>query len=159
MGIGAGSHKERSASPGRGGRGGWVFKSFGVALATIVYVAVPARAQTAALESLREAVASRWEFQQRFPLAQKLFSSTAGETERTALIGQLRSPSASAQALGGSAGMSATQAASASVWTGLALGMAEDRQRPGAGDADLAAAATTARGDLGFVYEAARILD
>lgn len=144
MGIGTGILRERSSFPGRG-RGGWVFKSFGIALAAFTYAALPASAQTAALESLREAVASRWEFQQRFPLAQKLFAGTAGESERAALIGQLRSPNATH--------------ASAPVWSGLALGMAEDRQRPGAGDADLAAAAAAARGDLGITYEAGRILD
>src|SRR5436309_306549 len=95
--------KERSVDPGWG-RGGWVFKSFGIALAAVVYAAVPACAQSDALESLREAIASRWEFQQRFPLAQKIFAGSASEAERKTLIGELRSPSASAQAAGGSAG-------------------------------------------------------
>lgn len=142
----------KNSLPARG-RDGWVHKTLAIGALMIACAWLPARSQTTALESLREAVASRWEFQHRFPLAQKLFSNRGEEAERPTLIGQLR-PLA---ALPGEASATAAVRAAA-VWADLALGMAEDGGRPGSGDVDLAAAARAAQGDLGLTYEAARIL-
>lgn len=119
--------------------------------------AAPARAQSAALASWREAVAARWEFQHRFPAAQSLFGERADAAQRQALIGQLR-PLAVAAPEAAPDAPSPQKAAPGPVWIDFALGLAEDRERPGSGDAELEAAARLARGDLGLSYEGARIL-
>jgi tetratricopeptide (TPR) repeat protein len=148
--------KDGPARKGGEGRVG----PLGIAALAIACAALPARAQTAALESLRGAVASRWAFQQRFPLAQKSFAGRAAEGERASLIAQLRPLAAAPAAIpSGAREPVAPGTAPALVWTRLALGLAEDRLRPGSGDPDLAAAAQAAEGDLGLTYEASRILE
>lgn len=122
----------------------------------------PLRAQPAILESLREAVVSRWDFQKRFPAAQKLFDNQAGEGELNLLIEQMRPlanpvPSTEAAAATPVAG-SPSQSDLAAAWADFALGLAGEKTRPGAGEAGLAAAARRAKGNVGVNYEMARIL-
>lgn len=123
------------------------------------------QAQPSVMESLRSAVVSRWEFQQRFPLAGKLFRNTATEGERMHLLGQLRPLATEALAAVPEKGASAAFAPGAlspsvlnSVWTNFALGLAAEKSRPGAGDTELNAAGRQAKGHLGLNYELARIL-
>ena len=62
----------RAAVPEGGsgeGKGGMSARLLGFMAACAVLAAPAARGQTTALESWREAVASRWEFQHRFPAA------------------------------------------------------------------------------------------
>ncbi|MDB5048374.1 MAG: hypothetical protein JWO30_1445 [Fibrobacteres bacterium] len=132
-----------------------------VVLAALAAVA-PLRAQPAVMESLREAVVSRWEFQKRFPLSQKLFDNATSEGERMSLMAQLRplaTPIANAEAAATTPVQgSPSQSALATMWTNFALGLAAEKSRPGAGEQDLAAAAKQAKGNLGLNYELARIL-
>lgn|GEM_PF-2388910 len=119
-------------------------------------------AQPAVLESLREAVVSRWDFQGRFPAVQKLFGNQASEAERMRLIEQLRPlanavTSAEAAATTPAPG-SPSQSALGTMWANFALGVAEEKSRPGAGEQELAAAARQAKGNLGVNYELARVL-
>lgn len=121
-----------------------------------------ARAQPAVMESLREAVVSRWEFQKRFPVSRKLFRNGASEGERMILIGQLRPLATPATAAEAAASTpvpgSPSQSAIGTMWANFALGVAAEKSRPGAGEADLEAAAKQAKGNLGLNYELARIL-
>jgi tetratricopeptide (TPR) repeat protein len=121
-------------------------------------VGAPLRAQTAVMESLREAVASRWEFQKRFPISQKLFRSEASESERASLIGQLRPLAVAAARDAAPLPGNPSQSAYGALWTNFALGLAEEKSDPGAGDAELGIAARQAKGNLGLGYELARIL-
>lgn len=141
------------------GRGGMSARLLGLMAACAVLAAPAARAQTTALESWREAVASRWEFQKRFPAAQKLFSGRGDDAERASLIAQLR-PLAGAppQVPAGTRAAAATRPAPGDVWTDFALGLAEERRQAGSGEADLANALRLAAGDAGLAYEGARIL-
>lgn len=122
----------------------------------------PLRAQPAVLESLREAIVSRWEFQKRFPAAGKLFDNQATEGERMILIGQLRPLATSATAAEAAASAptpgNQSQSALATMWADFALGVAAEKSRPGAGERDLEAAALQAKGNLGVNYELARVL-
>jgi tetratricopeptide (TPR) repeat protein len=122
----------------------------------------PVRAQPAILESLREAVVSRWEFQKRFPAARKLFHNQAGEADCILLIEQLRplaNPITSAEAAATTpAPGSPSQSALATTWANFALGLAGEKTRPGAGEGGFAAAARQAKGNVGVNYEMARIL-
>jgi tetratricopeptide (TPR) repeat protein len=122
----------------------------------------PACAQPAILESLREAVVSRWDFQKRFPAAQKLFDNQASEGDYILLIEQLRplaNPVTSAEAAATTpAPGSPSQSALATTWANFALGLAGEKARPGAGENGLAAAARQAKGNVGVNYEMARIL-
>lgn len=122
----------------------------------------PLRAQPAVLESLREAIVSRWEFQKRFPAAQKLFDNQASEGERMILIGQLRPLATSTTAAEAAASTptpgNQSQSALGTMWANFALGVAAEKSRPGAGEKDLEAAALQAKGNLGVNYELARIL-
>ncbi|MDB5102735.1 MAG: hypothetical protein JWP91_424 [Fibrobacteres bacterium] len=119
-------------------------------------------AQPAVLESLREAVISRWEFQKRFPLAAKLFDNQATEGERALLIGSLRPLATEVTAAEAKATTpvpgSPSQSALATMWANFALGVAAEKTRPGAGERDLAAAALQSKGNLGVNYELARIM-
>ncbi|MEO6094981.1 MAG: hypothetical protein ABIW76_04630, partial [Fibrobacteria bacterium] len=127
-----------------------------MAISIAVAAAVgPLRAQSAVLESLREAVVSRWEFQKRFPPAQKLFMNASSEGERMSIIDQLR-PLAAAMTPAKDAGDAAI--APASLWADFALGVAKEKSRPGAGEKELAIAARRSQGNLGLNYEMARIL-
>lgn len=116
---------------------------------TAVAATASLRAQPSVIESYREAVVSRWEFQQRYPLAAKLFDGRESEADRLALIGQLRA--APAGAIPPPAGRGA-------LWTDFALGMASERNRAGAGGKELAAAARSAKGDLAINYEFSRVM-
>jgi tetratricopeptide (TPR) repeat protein len=122
----------------------------------------PLRAQPAVLESLRDAIVSRWEFQKRFPAAQKLFDNQATEGERMTMIGQLRPLATSATAAEAAASTptpgNQSQPALSTMWANFALGLAAEKSRPGAGERDLEAAALQAKGNLGVNYELARIL-
>src|SRR5690348_8659864 len=67
------------------------------AAAILAAAPLPLKAQPAVLDALREAVVSRWDFQQRFPAAAKLFAGETGasagqanESERTRLVADLR---------------------------------------------------------------------
>jgi tetratricopeptide (TPR) repeat protein len=120
------------------------------------------RAQSAVLESLRESVASRWEFQKRIPGTQKLFVNAASESERMRIIDQLKPlatavTSAEAAATTPAPG-SPSQSALGTIWANFALGVAEEKSRPGAGEPELATAARQSKGNLGLNYEMARIL-
>ena len=123
----------------------------------------PLRAQPTILESLREAVVSRWEFQKRFPAAQKLFDNQAGEGDLNLLIGQLRplanspppppkrprprpSPAVPRNRPSPPPGPTSPWA-----WR-------RRRPRPERAKKDLAAAARQAKGNVGVNYEMARIL-
>ncbi len=137
------------------------FRLPAVALAALCLYA-PARGQSAVLESLRQAIVSRWEFQQKFPASQKLFSNRSDEKERMQLIEQLRPLATPATAAEAAATTpvpgSLSQSALATIWANFALGVAAEKQRPGGGEADLASAAAQAKGNLGLNYELARIL-
>lgn len=95
-------------------------------------------------------------------MAQKLFSNRAEEAERMALIAQLRPLATAATAAEAAASTPApgaqSRAAMASVWASFTLGLAAEKQRPGAGEQDLATAAAQAKGNLGLNYELARLL-
>ncbi len=125
-------------------------------------IAGPLQAQPGVMESLREAVASRWDFQKRYPAAQKLFRNEASEGERMLLIGQLRplaTPTTAAEAAATTpVPGSQSQSALGIMWANFALGVAAEKSRPGAGEQDLAAAALQAKGNLGLNFELARIL-
>jgi tetratricopeptide (TPR) repeat protein len=115
------------------------------------------RAQPAVLESLRQAVVSRWEFQDRFPEARALFGGTLDEARCFALAGKLRPfADAAASRPSGAAGLRTADSLPAPAWVEFALGLAEERARPGAGEPEFAAAAGLARGDVGLNYAMAR---
>lgn len=136
------------------GKDGMGLRLLALAAAFAVCATGTARAQTTALDSWREAVASRWEFQKRFPAAQRLFAGRAQDAERASLIGMLRPLAVSAP--GGSAAAEGSRRAD--VWVDFALGLAEERGRAGAGETDFGNALRLARGDAGMAYEASRIL-
>lgn len=133
-----------------------------IAALALAAAVAPARAQSAVMESLREAVASRWEFQRAHPLAKELFANRADEGGRMALIAELRplaTPATAAQAAASTPAPGAQSASAIAVaWANFTLGMAAEKQRPGAGEQDLAVAAAAARGNLGLNYELARLL-
>src|SRR5690606_28023018 len=113
-------------------------------------VSAPLRGQPQVLEGLREAVASRWEFQKRVPLSAKVFANKAGAAERKSMLDQLR----------GAASMSANPRSPGreDMWAQFASGMASELNAAGSGEAALAAAAQKAGGDLSLQYEAYRLL-
>jgi tetratricopeptide (TPR) repeat protein len=132
--------------------------------AVAMAVAAPLRAQPGAMESLRAAVISRWDFQQHYPAARKLFRNLADAGERRLLLEQLRPLAASAPgaeaAVNGftfTAG-SPSESALATVWADLALGVAEEKSKAGGGGENLASVSALAKGNLGLNYELARIL-
>jgi tetratricopeptide (TPR) repeat protein len=153
---------EREATNGEV-RGGMAARRLGwgaLCAACAVCAAGPVRAQTTVLASWRDAVVSRWEFQQRFPAASRLFAGRAEEAERASLIAQLRplaiaAPAAPADSR---AELTSPRPPRADVWIDFALGLAEERGHAGTGEADLANALGLAGGDAALAYEAARIL-
>jgi tetratricopeptide (TPR) repeat protein len=112
---------------------------------------VPLKAQVSVMESLWETVGSRWDFQQKFPLSVKLLASSATEEERLGLIGQLRiaQPRPAADSLAPTF---------ADLWADLVLGLALEKAKVGAGEAELTVVAQMAKSNIAVNYEIVRIL-
>lgn len=108
-------------------------------------------AQSTVLESLRETVFSRWDFQQKFPVAGKLFSAPTSEPERVALVSQLRV--AQPQAIANPANPTF-----ADLWADFAMGLALEKTKVGGGEAEMQATSGMAKGNIAVNFELARIL-
>ncbi len=129
-----------------------MIKRLGCVVAALCLVAPQAiHAQSGILESLRETVFSRWDFQQRFPVAGKLFSAPTSESERVALLSQLRV--AQPQPVANPANPTF-----ADLWADFAMGLALEKTKVGGGEAEMQATSGMAKGNIAVNYELARIL-
>ncbi len=120
----------------------------------VVIVAISASsafAQPAILESLRETIISRWDFQKQFPIAGKLFMSTTSEPERQDLIERLQVNHP--QLITNPASPTFVD-----LWSDFTVGLALEKRKVGEGEANLVAVAQMARGNVVVNYELARIL-
>lgn len=137
------------------GRAGFWKSLMGVPVAALLLLSVLSgrvEAQSAVLDGLRQTLASRWEFQKRFPLAVKAFSKELAGAERISLENSLRAlPAAPAPVPGGNIDLPG-------MWREFALGLCGEAARPGSGEAQLQSAARRAGGNIPVNFELARIL-
>jgi hypothetical protein len=111
-----------------------------------------AHGQGAVLEGLRQTVVSRWEFQERFPLAIKAFSDGLTPAERSTLEAQLRAEPASGGVPGHVKGVRLPD-----LWRALALGLCAESRHPGSGEETLLGAVRMTQGSVPAAFELARI--
>jgi hypothetical protein len=102
--------------------------------------------ESAVLDGLKDVLASRWEFQKRFPLAARAFTHRLAAAEAAQLSNQLRI-----------ADDSSTPARE--MWRGFALALAAEKLQPESGEGGFQRAAAAARGNIAANYEMARILE
>ncbi len=108
-------------------------------------------AQVQVLESLRETVFSRWDFQEHFPPSVKLFANSISASELPSLIQQVREAHPAA--------VTNPEAPTfADLWANFSVGLALEKIKAGSGETEILMATQLAKGNMAVNFEMARIL-
>jgi hypothetical protein len=150
-------------APGSG-RKGFCSLSKGIRLSaavaglTLAAVLEPVHGQGVVLEGLRQTVVSRWEFQERFPLAAKAFADQLTAPEASALEAQLRAEPSSGRTAAAAPVLESKGIFLPDLWRTLALGLCAESRRPGGGEDLLLDAVRMTHGSIPAAFEVARLL-
>ena len=108
-------------------------------------------AQPAVIESLRDAVIARWEFQTRFPLAKTLFNEQATDADNAKLATQIKAVHPALVA-------DPANPTFSDLWSDFALAMTEEKLNPIESELAYQSVMKISKGNLAVNYELARIL-
>lgn len=108
---------------------------------------------SAILEGYHQSLATKWDFQKRFPLARKAFAKDLSDAERETLEAQLRAAPATPAAMAPDGVIPMPD-----LWREFTLGLCAEAEKPGTGEAELLAAAQRAQGSIPVNFELARML-